>query len=210
MPTAMIVDLSHHYWDAGHVPDFAAAAAAGLVGVICKASQGSSMRDATYDKTRKLARDAGLLWGAYHFATSADPAAQAANFVNAALPEDDELVAIDFERNDPDPKRSVSAQGALAILKACEDRLGRRPVLYTGSYMYDLFGKTPAPDFAPYRLWWARYAAQPQVHPTWANYWLWQYTDGMHGPTPRNVPGIGYVDCSHFAGTAAQLKAGWV
>lgn len=209
MPVAKIVDLSHHYWDAGRVPDFAAAAAAGLAGVIYKASQGSSFRDATYEQTRQLVKDAGLLWGAYHFATSADPAAQVMNFANAALPDDDDLIAIDFERNEPDPKRSVSADTALAVLKGCEDRFGRRPVLYTGSYMYDLFGKAPAPAFAPYRLWWARYAEQPQIHPTWADYWLWQYTDGVHGPAPRNVPGIGYVDCSHFDGSDGQLKGSW-
>lgn len=209
MPTPVVSDLSHHYWDNGHKPDFAAAKQAGLVGVIFKASQGAAFRDKTYDKTRVLAKNAGLLWGAYHFATSAQSKSQLANFLAAALPEAEDLVVIDFERNGPDPASSASAATALALLKGCEDKLGRRPVLYTGSYMYDLFGKKVASDFAGYRVWWARYSAAAQVHPTWPSYWLWQFTDGMNGPQPRKVPGIGYADFSHFDGTAAQLRDQW-
>jgi lysozyme len=209
VPNPIIVDLSHHYWDNGHVPNFDDAAQAGVAGVIFKASQGSAYRDKTYEKTRKLAQDAGLLWGAYHFATSADAKSQVSNFLSAAAVEKSDLFAIDFERNEPDPSNSVSAPNALSILRGCEDKLGRRPVLYTGSYMYDLFEKNPAPDFSHYKLWWARYSVAPQIHATWNSYWLWQYTDGTHGPEPRKASGIGYVDCNHFEGTEQKLKAEW-
>src|SRR5215471_21744575 len=72
----LIVDLYH----GDRVTDLAAAKAAGVAGVIHKAHQGASSRgdDPTYAIRRRAARNAGLLWGAYHFMTDDDPDAQAA------------------------------------------------------------------------------------------------------------------------------------
>jgi len=209
LPVPVVVDLSHHNWDNGLQPDFAAAKAAGLQGVIAKASQGASYKDPTYAKTRALAKAQGLLWGAYHFSTNAAPEAQINNFLDSANVEDGDLFAIDFERNEQDPQNSASPGVGLQLLKLCQAKIGRAPVLYTGSYMYDLFGKTPQPDFAAYRVWWARYGPAPKVHPSWQAYLLWQYTDGMHGPDPHKLNGIGYADYSHFNGASHDLAKQW-
>ena len=40
----------------------------GIVGVIYKATQGTSYTDDTYVNQQHAAKAAGLLWGAYHFA----------------------------------------------------------------------------------------------------------------------------------------------
>ena len=64
----LIVDLSHHNGDV----EFPRAKAAGVVGVIHKATQGTKFVDPTYAKNRKAATDIGLLWGAYHFSTGGD------------------------------------------------------------------------------------------------------------------------------------------
>lgn len=53
----VIVDISHHN---GH-PDFAQAAASGIVGVIHKATQGLTFQDSMYTTNRQKALDAGLL-----------------------------------------------------------------------------------------------------------------------------------------------------
>ena len=59
-PLNVIVDLSHHN---GNV-DLAQAQAAGIVGVIHKATQGTAHVDPMYQVNRAKAQDAGLLWGA--------------------------------------------------------------------------------------------------------------------------------------------------
>lgn len=206
MPKPIVADLSHYNWSGATPPDFAAAAAAGTLGVIYKASQGATVRDATYAQSRKPAEKAGLLWGAYHFGTNAGGKAQANNFLLAADPAENTLVCLDFERSGTAP---ITLSIAMDFLHEIEKRLGRKPKLYTGSYMYDLFGKNPCADLTPYSLWWARYGEAPQVHPTWSKYWLWQYTDGHNGPTPHSVPGFGYCDCDHFDGTPQDLIVSW-
>ncbi len=205
MPTPIVADLSHYSWGACE-PDFAKAAAAGLAGVIAKASQGVTVRDAFYAKGRKAAEKAGLLWGAYHFGTNASGKAQADNFLLAADPAENTLICLDFERNG---QASITVSIALDFLHAVEKRLGRKPKLYTGGYMFDLFGQKPCADLKPYSLWWSRYAEAANVHPTWAKYWLWQYTDGHNGPAPHDFPGLGACDLNHFDGPRQDLIVSW-
>jgi hypothetical protein len=59
----LVIDIYHG--DA--VQDFARVKAAGIIGVIHKASQGGAVVDRAYASRRKLALAAGLKWGAYHF-----------------------------------------------------------------------------------------------------------------------------------------------
>ncbi len=206
MPNPIVADLSHYSWNGTTLPDFSAAAASGVFGIIYKASQGATVRDSTYAQSRALAEKAGLLWGAYHFGTNAAAKAQADNFLLAADPAENTLVCLDFEKNGT---ASITLPIAMDFLHEVEKRLGRKPKLYTGSYMYDLFGQKPCADLAPYSLWWARYAETPQVHPTWADYWLWQYTDGHNGPAPHSVAGLGSCDLDHFDGTQQDLIVSW-
>ena len=205
----LVADLSHHNWDNGMNPDFAAAKAAGLAGIIAKASQGSAYRDPRYAQTRALAADAGLLWGAYHFCTAARAKDQLSNFIAAAHPDEATMVCLDFERNEQDPGSSIGLETALEFLDRLAQRIGRQPRLYTGPYMYDLFGDTPQPALSPYQVWWAGYASAAELHPTWREYWLWQYTDGHSGPKPHQFAGIGYCDLNRFEGTYADLASGW-
>lgn len=208
MPTCSVVDVSHHNWDNNPALDFHLAKASGLIGVIGKASEGGTWRDPTYVKSRELALNAGLLWGAYHFATAADPKAQVKNLLNASNPDNETLICVDFEPNGS--TNTASKVIVLEILDRIEQRLGRRPTLYVGPYMYQLFHKNPDLDLANYRVWWARYADTVDLHPTWQKYWLWQYTDGHNGPRPRQIDGIGYCDCNHFDGATEALIASWV
>lgn len=206
MPTPFVIDLSHHNGDV----DFGKVRAAGVVGVIHKATQGTGYVDPTYAQRKSAALSAGLLWGAYHFATGASVDAQVSNFLNATKPDGSFVLVMDFEENEGDPTNSVSLAQGKSFLSAVQQNSGQRPVVYTGSYLYNLIGKSPDADLAPYRVWWARYSADPQLHPTWSNYWLWQYTDGHNGPTPHSVDGAGYCDCDHTAAGEAALRADWV
>ncbi|WP_223532415.1 GH25 family lysozyme [Pseudomonas sp. GL-RE-20] len=74
----VIVDLNHdNKIDMKKIKDD------GIVAVIHKASEGATFRDDKYLSRRKLALDAGLLWGAYHFSSSRDVKDQFENFLKA-------------------------------------------------------------------------------------------------------------------------------
>jgi hypothetical protein len=125
-PTATVVDLYHY--DA--VTSFSEAKVAGLLGVIHKASTGASGRDDQYASRRTLATDAGLLWGAYHWGTAAPADAQVDNFLGAANPDDNTLVALDFEQT---PGNQMTLALAREFLELIEQKLGRKAVIYSGS-----------------------------------------------------------------------------
>jgi len=65
-----VVNLSHY--DLMR-PDFAAMKSEGIVGVIHEATYPRLDRDAQYAARQQAATQAGLLWGAYHYADATDP-----------------------------------------------------------------------------------------------------------------------------------------
>lgn len=206
-PRVRLVDLYHG--DA--VTSFADARQSGLLGVIHKATTGATGRDDAYHGRRTAARNNGLLWGAYHWGTAAPVADQVANFVQWASPDEGTLMALDYE---PTPGNQMTLEMAREFLQRINDMTGRRAVIYGGHLLKQDLGDTRDPFFAAHRLWLAQYGTAPQVQASWSTYWLWQYTDGENGPPPRSVPGIpgnskGRLDCNHFAGTEADLRAQW-
>jgi lysozyme len=206
MPNPIVIDLSHHN---AHV-DFQRVRATGIVGVIHKATQGVGFIDSKYRVRKQAALAAGLLWGAYHFGTGEDVDEQVNHFLDVTQPDGSFVLVLDFEKNEPSPGNSISSPQAKHFLAVTEQRAGQRPTIYTGSYMNSTVGGHPDPDLARYRVWWARYTDVPHLHPTWQSYWLWQYTDGHHGPEQREVDGVGSCDCNTFVGTEAELRANWV
>lgn len=212
MPTpsnpVRVVDIYHG--DA--VSSFATARNNGLLGVIHKATTGRTGRDPRYKERRVAALQAGLLWGAYHWGTSVDVAKQVDNFLGWAEPDDQTLVALDYEQTSGN---QMTLQQARDFLRILGQRLGRKPVLYCGGLLKSELGNTKDSFLGSHRLWLAHYNANPVVQASWNRYWLWQYTEGgPSGPGPRQVPGIpgnaqGRLDCDHHDGTAAQLASEW-
>ena len=201
--TNAVVDLSHHN---GH-PDFARAAQNGLIGVIHKATQGTTGVDATYAPRRPLAEAAGLLWGAYHFGTGSDGTRQAQAFLTKVGNPEGVLLVLDLEDNPTGP--SMSLEEARAFVTHVKDATGRWPGLYSGHYIKQLLGTGSDPVLANCWFWLAQYGPTPVVPPNWATWTLWQYTDGSIGPTPHDTPGIGLCDHDKFNGDAAALRAFW-
>src|SRR6266487_5517878 len=74
-----VVNLSHYDMMR---PDFAAMKREGIVGVIHEASYPSFQRDSKYLDRQLGAVQAGLLWGAYHYANASDPVRQADHFLS--------------------------------------------------------------------------------------------------------------------------------
>ena len=199
-----VIDISHHN---GKSLDFKQARADGIVGVIHKASQGTSGRDPMYAANRAKAREAGLLWGAYHFATGSDGARQAAHFLDVVGDPRDVLLALDLE---PNPGgASMDLVGAHAFVVHIYEKTGRFPGLYSGHKIKELLGARADPILANCWLWLAQYGDKAVVPPNWPTWTLWQYTDGKVGGDPKTVKGIGPCDRSRFNGSEANLRKLW-
>src|SRR5262249_41318540 len=122
----MVVDLYH----GDRVASFARARQAGVYGIIHKASEGAGMVDPKYARRRVRGRQAGLLWGAYHFGTGDAVEAQVDNFLKAAAPDNHTLVALDYEDNGA---ATMSLGQARQFLAASESRLARKAGLYSSN-----------------------------------------------------------------------------
>ena len=218
-----VLDLSHHNCGPSGDPDdpidFGAVAAYGVKGIIHKASQGTGVVDRKYAERRTAAVAAGLLWGAYHFATGDDADAQVKHFLECANPDANTLIALDHE---PNGGNQLDAPGARAWLESCRDQIGGRlPKFYSGSLIKQQNPGLSAGDRAFFGSvpWWLCEYGNTAIltdfnhNPMpWTSYWLWQFSgDGTatHGLT---VPGIfagSKVDMNTWDGTDEDLATQW-
>jgi lysozyme len=202
-----VIDVSHHQTDI----DFARVKAAGVVGVIHKATAGTHFIDSLYATHRNRALEAGLLFGAYHWGTGdASGADQADHFLSVVRPDDKTLLALDYEPNvagghrlGPDMDESRAAEFVTMV----RPRSYSFPLLYTGGAM-----KGHWPNLPQCPLWWAQYGPAPSGIPTniWPTWTLWQYTGDGIGPRPHSVDGIaGAIDRDQFNGSLEGLLRLW-
>jgi lysozyme len=202
-PINAVIDISHYN---GNV-NLARAKDDGIVGVIQKASQGQSSVDPTYERNRGRARDAGLLWGAYHFATGSDGLKQADHFLNVVGDDPETLLVLDFEPNPTGP--SMDLEEARAFVTHVAEATGRFPGFYSGHYIKQLLGSGSDPVLAECWFWLAQYGPTAVVPKNWPYWTMWQYTDGAIGPPPHEVNGVGRCDRDLFNGSMAQLHRLW-
>jgi len=200
MAIDVVVDLSH--WQ-GAV-NLRPLARDGILGVIHKATQGTHAVDSRYRANRTRALAIPLLWGAYHFATGEDAAAQADHFLATVQPDRHTLLALDLENN---PAGStMSLDGAIHFVTRVHEHTGRWPVLYSGNLIKELLGNRQEPTLANCPLWLAQYGPRAIVPANWkarGGWALWQYTDR------RRVGGL-TCDSDRFWGTAEQLRSFWL
>jgi len=201
--TNSIIDLSHHNAN----PDLQRAKAAGIVGVIQKATQGTSFTDPTFAANRQKAADAGLLFGAYHFGVGADGVEQADFFLNVMQPGDSDIIVLDFEANAQGP--SMTMDEARAFVTHVNSVTTRWPGLYSGHYLKELLGANSDPVLVNCWLWISQYGPTAVIPPAWKAWTMWQYTDGALGPEPHTVDGIGACDRDTYNGSADDLVAFW-
>jgi lysozyme len=196
MSEPKVLDLSHH----NTVSDWSEVIESGIVGIIHKATEGSSFVDSTYAQRAHDAQSAGLKWGAYHFLRPGDMRQQAQHFVNTAG-DDIELYAADHE------DEGVSLNDLKNFLIEVELLTGRKPIIYSGHVLKEqLEGKGRDAALAEYRLWLAHYTSGAPTWPeeTWESWWLWQYSD------QESCPGCGgSIDCNSYEGTDEQLRTEW-
>jgi lysozyme len=193
-----VIDISHH----NTVNDFAALKAAGILGVIHKCTQGANYVDPMYATRRKLATDAGLLWGAYTFNTAEPVVLQVKQFLSHAEPDAQTLMCLDFEDN---PSSNMSLAQCRQFLGSADTQLGRKLVLYSGNRIKDLMGNQIDHVLGSHRLWVPQYGPVAKTQASWAGrWWLWQYSES------GRLPGTdGAIDFNLYGGTPDQLAAEW-
>lgn len=195
MPTPIVIDLSHH----NTIPQsLLPAAESGIIGVIHKATQGTDYTDPMVDNRWYLAKQAGLLWGLYHYLEPGNMDQQAAYFMSVAEANGDEntLLAADWEES------GVSLDDVKQFLAQVQTLSGRKPILYSGNTLKEALNGKPDPEISVYLLWLAQYASQPTLPPGFPAYWLWQYSDS------GTVPGV-TPPTDLDAGDASAVTAQW-
>lgn len=170
--------------------------------VFAKCSQGTAYKDITYEKNRDGIRKSGRLFGAYHYATLADPIKEADWFCKCIGDlQDGELAALDSESGQ-------TPDWCLKFLNQCTKILGFRPLIYINS------ANAKSQDWskvisANYGLWIANYGKLnvpvvgiiPPATGGWDYYAIWQYS------SRATIPGIqGYCDVDYTKMDMDTLK----
>lgn len=212
----LAIDISHH--NAVAPNGFAALFAAGFVGVIHKADQGSQMTDNTFAGRRDAILAAGLMHGAYHFNDGEDVSSQVEHFFKVSVPTDKTLMCLDFEDN---RASNMTIGQAVEFLKRGDDKLGRPLWVYSGNRLKESIIHASDADrefLGQHPLWCCQYGPRLRLIDSkgqplpWSRASLWQFTGDGVGPTPHSVPGIQGVgiDINSYDGTPDQLRAEWL
>jgi len=160
--------------------------------------------DEQFENNWSGARNAGLIRGSYQFFRAArDPDALADIVVRKVgrLGPGDLPVVLDLEgASIQDQAPATVIANARRWLAAVEAGTGKRPIIYTGYYVWrDQLGD---PDFSEYPLWIAAYVNRcPDISDHWDRWTFWQTSDS------GRIPGIdGNVDTDLFNGDLAALQ----
>lgn len=192
MPTAKAIDLSHHNPE----PNWPQLKAGGILGVILKATEGTSYVDPTYQARRAAALSAGFAVSSYHF-FHGNAEKEMAHYLKTVAPVQGERVCIDHEAE----ATLQQLEDAVAYLVSVRPDL--QISIYSGHLIKDQLGsKTSEILSKNTSLWVAQYNDKgpswpKQVWPQWS---LWQFTD------KAKVAGISQpVDGNQFNGSDENL-----
>jgi len=169
-----------------------------IQGIIHKATEDNTYVDPEYLSRAKQASEAGLLWGAYHFLSEKSSGIDQALyflstvFHSSAIPETPILLALDLEQS-PQGQLLISQKDSEDFVQVIHAKTGVWPVVYGDKVdLAALTQKTPT-ILSNCPLWLAQYCdtQTPTLPQAWQEWMLWQYTDGIHGLAPHEVPNVG-------------------
>jgi lysozyme len=223
-----VVNMSHYDMMR---PDFSGMKQQGIVGVIHEATYPAFQQDGKYLDRQMAALQAGLLWGAYHYANASDPVRQADHFLSVVSngwsranpvtrPSAGVLLVLDFEKNGHYPGGTMRADQAVAFVERIRERTGVYPGIYGSEYYLRQALNSPKVSAAQKKtltncwLWIANYHKEPRATAPW-NYWaLWQYCgDGKCGLPrsgyPISIANIRKAELNIFRGSRTDLQDFW-
>jgi GH25 family lysozyme M1 (1,4-beta-N-acetylmuramidase) len=192
MTNPLVIDISHYQ----PTPHWDTVKAGGTLGVILKATEGTTYKDPTFDGRGIGAREAGLCVASYHFLRPGRIAEQMAWYISIAEPAPGSRLVIDFE--DPACTFEELEDAARWLL----DNTDCEVTVYGSNVLVDACKGKSSMILEKTSLWQARYSSSPpdvpDIWPTWS---LWQYTD------KAAVTGItGPVDGNKWNGDPSQLE----
>ena len=217
------VDVSRWQHIGPGVLDFRKLQKRGVRFVVIKSGDTSSSAHAEagywYGRDKEAARRAGLLVGAYYYATptsdsrrvvsdAKSQARKAARRVGGRLPAGHLPLALDLETDSTRLGKADLTRWAKTWLQVVEKRTGRTPWFY--SYTRYMERKLLAdPVLQSYPLWHANWGLFLKERPMQIRGWpanharIWQFTDS------GRLPGSGsrYLDLNVYRGTGEQLLA---
>lgn len=191
------VDTSHH----NTAVNWATLHDNGVRFVFIKATDGKDYLDPAFADSFRIARESGLLRGAYHFyETDDDGVAQAQWFIrNVDLQPGDLPPVVDIERVKAPVDGDLHTQFD-AFLSTLEAHYGQAPIIYTGPNFWDHAMQEHFPD---HPLWVAQYnVSAPTLPDGWSTWTFWQYTENWQ-PPGTTTP----IDGSVFNGDETKLQA---
>ena len=185
-------DISHFQGK----PNFTAVRNAGFQFGIHKITESSNYADPNMPVNRQGIKNAGMVFGGYHFARGGNIQAEADWFVREMNIQVGEFVVLDWEIAHADP-----VGWSIAWLRRVRDTTGVNPFIYMNQSAMNGSNWQPVVDEG-FPLWLAKYdyAATAPTTKYWPYAAMKQYTDR------GTVPGIsGNVDVDVFYGTVDQL-----
>lgn len=147
------------------------------VGLICKATEGTTFRDHTYITHRDTARVVGVPFGGYVFLHASAGGNEAEFFLEFAKPKKGDIQpVVDAEAGGLDGVSvGVMAKRALACLRALTAN-GYKPLWYSNLAFAEA-ALHYEPGLKRFRLWVAQYAAQRSPVGHGATVVLWQFSE---------------------------------
>lgn len=144
-----------------------------------KATEGDSHVDGSFSEKWAVAKEAGVLAGAYHyFSYSVSGAAQAENFIKTVGSLEGRLIpAVDMELTVEEvynpPAKDDVVRGLKSFLAVVEEKYGVKPLIYAQKDYYD---KYLSEDFSSYPRW-VRNVFYPVYVDAGDDWLVWQYSD---------------------------------
>lgn len=173
MSNPKVIDLSHHNPE----PVWSEVKRGGTLGLIHKATEGTSFLDKTLYRRIAAARKAGLVTSTYHFLRPGSVEAQMDWYLEKVDPLPGERLCLDHE--DPGVTLPMLEE---AVTYLHERRPDCQLTIYSGHLIKAQLGSGKSPTLATLTsLWIAHYTTKPAPtwpKGTWPVWSLWQYTDG--------------------------------
>ena len=180
-----------------------------VVGIIHKATEGTTVVDDAYESRRVEALELGFLWGSYHFGRPGDVELQVDAYLAAARPEARDVIALDVDGVGPE---HMSLDEAAIFVSLVHDRTGRYPLLYATPHVLEqpMSDETRA-QLARCPLWFARFRDRPVGVPrqTWPDgQVLWQFSSEIR-PICRVGGADAGTDVNLYNGRLRDIRAEW-